>query len=29
MTPQFIEVVIAPQGETRVEAKGFMGSSCR
>jgi len=29
MTPQFIEVVISPQGETRVETKGFTGSSCR
>ena len=29
MTPQIIEVVISPQGETRVETKGFAGSSCR
>ena len=29
MTPQIIEVVITPQGETRVETKGFTGSSCR
>ena len=24
-----IEVVIAPNGETRVETKGFAGASCR
>ena len=29
MMPQIIEVVISPQGETRVETKGFTGSSCR
>jgi len=29
MTPQIIEVVITPQGETRLETKGFTGSSCR
>ena len=29
MTTQIIEVVISPQGETRVETKGFTGSSCR
>ena len=29
MTPQIIEVVISRQGETRVETKGFTGSSCR
>ena len=29
MTPQFIEVVISPQGESRLETKGFAGSSCR
>ena len=29
MTPQVIEVVITPQGESRVETKGFTGSSCR
>lgn len=28
MTP-FIEVVISPQGETRVETRGFAGSSCQ
>ena len=26
---QTIEVVIAPNGETRVETKGFTGASCR
>ena len=26
---QTIEVVVAPNGETRVETKGFTGSSCR
>ncbi|MFO1007756.1 MAG: DUF2997 domain-containing protein [Planctomycetaceae bacterium] len=26
---QTIEVVIAPNGETRVETKGFAGNSCR
>ena len=29
MTPQIIKVVITPQGETRVETKGFTGNSCR
>jgi len=29
MTTQIIEVVISPQGETRVETKGFTGGSCR
>jgi hypothetical protein len=29
MTTQIIEVVISPQGETRIETKGFTGSSCR
>ena len=29
MTNQIIEVVISPTGETRVETKGFVGSSCR
>jgi hypothetical protein len=29
MMPQIIEVVISPQGVTRVETKGFTGSSCR
>jgi len=26
---QTIEVVVAPNGETRVETKGFAGSCCR
>ena len=26
---QTIEVVVAPNGETRVETKGFTGGSCR
>ena len=29
MMSQTIEVVISPQGETRVETKGFTGGSCR
>ena len=29
MTNQIIEVAISPTGETRVETKGFVGSSCR
>jgi len=29
MTGQVIEVIISPQGETRVETKGFAGTSCR
>jgi len=29
MTPQCIEVVISPQGESRVETKGFVGIACR
>jgi hypothetical protein len=29
MTSQVIEVTVSPQGETRVETKGFVGSSCR
>ena len=29
MIRQIIEVVISPSGETRVETKGFVGSSCR
>ena len=24
-----IEVIVLPSGETRVEAKGFLGSNCR
>ena len=26
---QIIEVIVAPTGETRMEAKGFAGSTCR
>ena len=29
MTGQFIEVIVSPQGETRIETKGFVGGSCR
>jgi hypothetical protein len=29
MKSPIIEIVISPQGETRVETKGFAGSSCR
>ncbi len=29
MTQPIIEVFVSPQGETRVETKGFAGSSCR
>lgn len=29
MTSPIIEVVVSPQGETRVTTKGFAGSSCR
>jgi hypothetical protein len=29
MTKQTIEIVVSPQGETRVETRGFAGSSCR
>jgi len=29
MNNQIIEVVISPTGETRVETKGFVGSTCR
>jgi hypothetical protein len=29
MTSQTIEIIVSPQGETRVETKGFVGSSCR
>jgi hypothetical protein len=29
MTSQIIEVIVSPQGETRVETRGFVGSSCR
>jgi predicted lipase len=26
---QIIEVIVSPTGETKVETKGFQGSSCR
>jgi hypothetical protein len=26
---QVIEVVVSPQGKTRIETKGFSGSTCR
>ena len=26
---QLIEVIVSPQGETRIETKGFAGHSCR
>ena len=26
---QVIEVIVSPQGQTRVETKGFAGASCR
>ena len=29
MTSQIIEVIVSPQGEARVETKGFASSSCR
>jgi hypothetical protein len=29
MSTRTIEVVVSPQGDTRVETKGFTGSSCR
>jgi Protein of unknown function (DUF2997) len=29
MTSRIIEVIISPQGETRIETKGFSGSSCQ
>lgn len=29
MTSHVIEVVVSPRGETRVQTKGFTGSSCR
>jgi hypothetical protein len=29
MTQPTIEVIVSPQGETRIETKGFAGSSCR
>lgn len=29
MTSKIIEVTVSPTGETRVETKGFAGSTCR
>jgi hypothetical protein len=29
MTQPIIEVIVSPQGETRVETRGFAGISCR
>lgn len=29
MTNQIIEITISPQGETRLETKGFAGNACR
>ena len=29
MTSQIIEIIVSPQGETRIETKGFAGSFCR
>ncbi len=29
MTVPIIEVIVSPQGKTRVETKGFAGSTCR
>ena len=29
MTTQTIEVIVSPSGETKVQTKGFTGSSCR
>ena len=26
---QLIEVIVSPTGETKIETKGFVGSSCR
>ena len=28
-TPKIIEIIIAPNGQTQVETKGFTGSECR
>lgn len=27
--PQTIEVTVSPQGETRIETRGFTGATCR
>ena len=29
MTSRTIEVIVSPQGETRIETRGFAGSSCQ
>ena len=29
MTLQIIEVIVSPQGATRIETQGFEGSTCR
>jgi hypothetical protein len=29
MTGRTIEVIVSPQGETRIETRGFAGSSCQ
>ncbi len=29
MTPRIIEVIVSPTGETKIETKGFTGTSCR
>jgi hypothetical protein len=26
---QIIEIIVSPQGETKIETKGFAGTSCR
>ena len=29
MTQQYIEIIVSPTGETKIETKGFTGASCR
>lgn len=29
MTSRTIEVIVSPQGETKIETRGFAGSSCQ
>ncbi|MBX3452772.1 MAG: DUF2997 domain-containing protein [Planctomycetaceae bacterium] len=29
MTSKTIEIIVSPNGQTRVETKGFVGSECR
>jgi hypothetical protein len=29
MTSRTIELIVSPQGETRIETKGFAGASCQ